>query len=58
MIKTTIRNCARCQQEHKDLEFRPLTNPIEDYDGTIWNYWALCPNNGEPILLAVTQTHD
>ncbi len=57
-LKTTIGNCARCGQDHKDLEFKLFTDAIEDTDGTIWSHWALCPTNGEPILLKVTQTDD
>ncbi len=58
MLKTTIGNCARCGQDHKDLEFKPFKNPVEDTDGTVWSHWALCPTNGEPVLLKVTQTDD
>lgn len=48
-----IKSCARCKQDHDNLEFASLTHPIEDDDGTIWNYWAPCPTNGEPILMKV-----
>ena len=57
-IKTTIHNCARCGQNHKDLEFNSFENAVEDTDGTVWDYWALCPINGEPILLKVTKTDE
>lgn len=58
MIKTTIHNCARCGQNHEDLEFLLFENPIEDTDGTVWNYWSVCPTNNEPILLKVKQIDD
>lgn len=48
-----VNNCARCSENH-DLNFIEFSkNPIEDSDGTIWNYWAICPNTNEPILLKV-----
>lgn len=52
-FKTTIRHCARCDKDHKGLEFTKFTSPIEDTDKTIWTYFALCPTNQEPILLKV-----
>ena len=53
-IKTNIGNCARCSYDHADLEFKRFKqNHIEDSDGTVWNYWALCPIYDEPILLKV-----
>jgi hypothetical protein len=43
--------CARCHEDgHTDIFFEPLTHPIE-VAGTTFTHWALCPNNGEPILL-------
>ena len=55
-IKTNIGSCARCGYDHADLEFKKFEqNPIEDSDGTVWNYWALCPVTGEPILLKVIE---
>jgi len=51
-LKTTVKCCARCQQDHVDLEFKELTNPGE----TKASHWALCPTLGEPILLFVTKT--
>jgi hypothetical protein len=35
---------------HPEVEWLPLTHPIEDSDGTFWTHWAPCPENGEPIL--------
>lgn len=49
-----LRNCARCTGDHRDMEWRPLTRPIEDSNGTRWNHWAPCPTNGEPILMKAT----
>lgn len=47
-MKTNVRNCARCGQDHNDLEFVLLSNPTDEY-----GWWASCPFNGQPISLAV-----
>jgi len=53
-ITTTVLHCARCGENHEDLLFSLFTNPIEDSDGTVWAYWAMCPITDEPILLRTT----
>lgn len=51
-----IVNCARCGKDHDELIFKQFAqNPIEDSDGTIWNYWAMCPDTKEPILLKIVE---
>jgi len=52
-FKTTVVGCARCGGVHYDLEFKLLTFPMEDSSGLVWTHWALCPTNGEPILLRI-----
>ncbi len=43
----TIAQCARCNQNHIDLEFKKfIKNPIDDFF-----YWSICPKLKEPILL-------
>lgn len=49
-----LMNCARCGGEH-EVEWKLFTNPITDWEGS-WTHWALCPTNGEPILMKVTVT--
>jgi hypothetical protein len=45
--------CARCHGPgHEQITFRRLTFPVVDDGGSEWTHWALCPTNGEPILLA------
>lgn len=51
---TELRNCARCNGNH-EVTWKKLTHPIIDSDGSLWEYWAPCPNNGEPILMHVTE---
>ena len=48
-----LRGCARCGGEHPELEFRPLTRPVEVSQQVVFTHWASCPTNGEPILMAV-----
>jgi hypothetical protein len=50
-FKTSIVCCARCQQDHADLEFRELNNPGEIKA----SHWSLCPTNGQPILLRIAK---
>lgn len=46
--------CARCKQDHRELSFTKFVgNPVEDEDGTIWNWWAMCPVTGDPILAKI-----
>lgn len=53
-ITTNITNCARCGDDHDKLKFTEFSkNPIIDSDGTIWDFWALCPITKEPVLLKV-----
>lgn len=53
-LVTTVQNCARCGETHEDLSFTKFSKyPIEDIDGTVYNYWALCPITREPILLRI-----
>ena len=45
---TNISRCARCGGDHKDLEFLPLVNASDE-----WNWWAMCPQIEQPILMKV-----
>jgi hypothetical protein len=51
----TVHKCARCGFTHPDLKFKKLTNPIEDCNDTIWDWWTLCPVTQEPILLRIQE---
>ncbi len=55
-MKVNVRCCARCGNDHEELEFSRLTYSSglfdEDGDGP-YSHWAACPYNGEPILLVV-----
>lgn len=44
-FKTTVKCCARCQGDHPDLEFKPIDNM------DIATHYAICPSNGQPLLL-------
>lgn len=43
---TDVKGCPRCGLNHAQLRFTRLTNPVDD-----WKWWALCPVNGQPILM-------
>jgi len=48
--------CARCWRPtelrmHEGIEWKPFTHPIQDDSGIVWTHFALCPENGEPILM-------
>ena len=45
-FKTDVFRCARCKKNHTNVEFKPFT-----YKPTKYTHWAICPNNGEPILM-------
>jgi len=40
--------CQRCGKDHSRLQFRKFTNPVTEYE-----WWAMCPEIDEPILLKV-----
>lgn len=50
-----LERCARCGKNHRNLEFIPLYRPIQYAEGlSPITHWALCPNNGDPILMRIT----
>jgi hypothetical protein len=50
-LKVDVHGCARCGEDHKDMDFRAFRSPIFDSDGSVWTHWAICPNFDEPVLL-------
>lgn len=53
-LKVNVKKCARCEMDHDQLEFTPLTRPmVVEFHGTSVSYqwWAWCPTNGEPIVM-------
>ena len=49
--KIAIRRCARCGKNHDALEFQRFRRP----PASGFEWWALCPTNGEPILMIVME---
>lgn len=47
----SITHCARCHQDHDYLWFERFGYPVIDGDGTVWDWWALCPVTHEPVLM-------
>lgn len=43
-------HCARCGEDHAHVKFKRFVRPVLDSDGTAWEWWATCPNTGDPIL--------
>lgn len=43
-----IGKCARCGRDHSQLQFIELLIPQDEFQ-----YWAMCPITGEPILMQV-----
>lgn len=57
-MSTLIKNCARCGGEHT-VVFKGFSKPIlGDDDEVLFTHFALCPTNGEPILMLVINTPD
>lgn len=56
MVINNLTGCARCGETHTHLEFQPLTSPMVLRDVAEFSWWALCPINGEPILLGIIAT--
>lgn len=52
-MRVNVSGCQRCQSTHHDLEFKPLTNPADEF-----KFWAMCPEIDEPVMLAVVETED
>lgn len=46
-----IIDCARCGGRHRSIVFRRFTRPLQREKR--WTHWALCPRNGEPILMKI-----
>lgn len=55
MIITNIKNCARCGGDHSEVIGAKLTIPFSPPEAApvTWTHWAMCPSNGEPILIKI-----
>jgi len=51
--KIMVYGCARCGQDHLNIEFRAMERPVVDPNGIVWTMWAPCPTTGDPILMRV-----
>ena len=47
-MKVNVKKCARCAEDHDELEFKELINAADE-----WNWWAMCPSFTQPILMKV-----
>lgn len=53
-----VHHCARCGQDHERLTYTRFIRPVEDTDGTVWDWWATCPTTGDPILARQIDVED
>lgn len=51
-------NCARCGQPHAGLVARRFERAFSPPECAplSWTYWAACPTNGDPVLIAICDT--
>lgn len=50
-FETPVSRCCRCGEDHV-ATFHRFTHPPE-FEGNEYDWWALCPTNGEPILMRI-----
>lgn len=51
MIREILR-CQRCGENHRNVEAKRLTRPIGLIQGGTYEFWALCPISGDPIIIS------
>lgn len=51
--KSNVGHCARCGQDHDEVEWFKFDRAIDDHEdgGGEWTHWGICPNSGDPILM-------
>lgn len=60
MVIKSIKNCARCGNDHLNIDAEQFKRAVINHDALtpneqiLYNYWALCPNVRQPILIKVT----
>ena len=52
-ITQSVRYCARCSQNHYNVEFYLFQNPVHITDVITLPFWAMCPTTGEPLFLKI-----
>jgi len=53
-IKLNVTKCSGCGENHDNLIFDVLPNPVE-IDNQFYEYVALCPNNGVNVWAHVVR---
>lgn len=54
MLLKKIIHCARCGEDHINVEAKPLSRPVlkdAPSEEVLYTHWAPCPTNGDPILV-------
>jgi hypothetical protein len=49
-MRLDIDGCARCGQEHRNIEAKQFEDPPK-IGGVTFTHWVMCPNSQDPILL-------
>jgi hypothetical protein len=52
-LPKTLHSCPRCGKDHEGITWQTFTLPMKRDGRTISSHWALCPDNGEPIIREV-----
>lgn len=50
-VNTEVKRCVHCREDHK-ITFKQFQNDVS-YSG--FNYWAMCPNTLQPILMKIVE---
>jgi len=53
MITRKVEDCARCGEDHRNVQFRHFKGKYISCDEMDFQYWGWCPTNLEPIILSV-----
>tara|TARA_R110002020_G_C15865401_1_gene737562 strand:+ start:172 stop:369 length:198 start_codon:yes stop_codon:yes gene_type:complete len=57
-ISSNVTSCARCGENHNELQFQKFSKNPVCIGEEVHNYWQLCPVTNEPILLRVIENED
>ena len=53
VLSVNVVKCARCGQDHPELQFHKIMGSQITCEGLIFTHWAQCPTTIDPILLRV-----
>ena len=53
-MKVKIRKCARCGEDHEQLEMDAFVRPprvLSNDEVVVATHWALCPKTAQPVMI-------